>query len=67
MQTLFLLVSLTFFPSLGCGGAPVIQTDIEEEADLVNRLTSDCTFPVWEPLWFFLAEVFSLINNVAEV
>lgn len=33
----------------------------------MTRLTSDGTFPVWEPLWFFLAEVFSLINNVAEV
>lgn len=31
----------------------VIQTDIEEEADLVNRLTSsDGTFPVWELLCF---------------
>lgn len=33
----------------------------------MTRLTSDGTFPVWEPLWVFLAEVFSLINNVAEV
>lgn len=72
MQTLFLLVSLTFFSfSRMWRRSSVIQTDIEEEADLVNRLTSsDGTFPVWELLcfgFFFLAEVFSLINNVAEV